>query len=255
MKFSSAFCPNCGTRRPMTEPLSIDGNPNRRLRRNVLGGWAFTISLISLFQSARAPFQNISSLTIVFFAVAVVLTILAFRAANARGLKKGLTITALVFCCLSGFMLLPSILLGPSNTRDATVDKISAEATTPKPLSADKLKALCKEIPYKDIMRNPEKYSGDYITVTLKISQVLESGWVDSKTYYRCYSDSGSGLYFDNEYYLVDNRPDGAIKLLKDDVIQVYGRVDGAEEVTRALTLSSEEVLSITMLYCVLVDE
>ena len=151
-KFSSAFCPNCGTRRPITEPLSIDGKPNRRQRRNVLGGWAFTISLISLFQSARASFQNVSSLTIVSFAVAVVLTILAFRAANARGLKKGLTITALVFCCLSGFMLLPDIFLGSLYTKDTTSNKISASITS-KPSVTQTANQQQKEtnIPQSDI--------------------------------------------------------------------------------------------------------
>ena len=131
-KFSSTFCPNCGARRPVTEPLSIDGKPNKSQRRNVLGGWAFTISLITFSQSSLTSIINVSWLTIVLFALAVVLTILAFRAANARGLKKGLAITALVFCCLSGIMLLPAIILGSSYTGDATLNKPSA-ATTSEP--------------------------------------------------------------------------------------------------------------------------
>jgi len=115
---------------------------------------------------------------------------------------------------------------------------------------------MCEEIPYKDIMRNPDDYTARYITVTLKISQVMDERWLDDKVCYRCYSDnSGYEFYFDDEYYVVDYRPEGSMKLLKGDVITIYGQVIGVEELTRALTWTNDEVVSITMLYCELIDE
>jgi len=115
---------------------------------------------------------------------------------------------------------------------------------------------MCEEIPYKDILRNPDDYTDRYVTITLRISQVINGGWLDDKTYFRCYDDEdGNEWYIYDEYYIVDNRESGSMKLLSDDIIQIYGQVLGTEEVTRALTWTDDEIVSISMLYCNLIDE
>lgn len=270
-EFESAFCPNCGAPRPPAEPLSIDKSKNNR--KNPLGIWAFVISFFTMYGSAKASSYESIGLIPVFLIASIVLTIFAFRAAKERNLKKGLTITALVFCCLSGLILLRSSIAKANNAIDSylanNTDSVAAVSTpaptktpahtavpTPTPLDIDNLIAICEEIPYKDILRNPDDYTGRYVTITLRISQMIDDGWFDDTTCYRCYDDEdGNEWYIYDEYYIVDNRETGSIKLLSDDIIQIYGQVLGAEEVTRALTWSDDEIVSISMLYCNLIDE
>ena len=269
--FDSAFCPNCGTARPLHEPLSIDSAKSEQ--KNPMGVWAFIVSLFTLLAANSARYYDTHWVDYLFLGISIILVVLAFKAAKERNLKRGLTITALIFCCVSAALLLP-VLINDLNDNDVTRSETSASertnettssvtntptptpAPTPTPLTVDSLVAMCEEIPYKDIMRNPDDYTARYITVTLKISQVMDERWLDDKVCYRCYSDnSGYEFYFDDEYYVVDYRPEGSMKLLKGDVITIYGQVIGVEELTRALTWTNDEVVSITMLYCELIDE
>lgn len=263
--FSSAYCPTCGNKRPDIEPLSLETKKN--IRRNPTGVWAFVISLLTFITAYSARLHDEHLSNIIFLVISIILTILAFKKAKEYNLKRGLTITSLVLCCISAILLLPILIndlnesnqgIKPSETRRTALITTQAPTSTPTipPLTADELKNLCEEIPYKDILRNPDDFNGRYITITLKISQVIKSGWVDGRTYYRCYSDNdGYDFYFDDEYYVADYRSNGSLKLLDGDIITVYGQVLGSEELIRALTGTSDEIVSIAMIYCDLIAE
>lgn len=128
---------------------------------------------------------------------------------------------------------------------------------TATPIPIEELKSLCKEIDYKSILRDPAAHFGEYVKITVQISQVVDASWSNGyKTGYRCYSDnSGYGVYFDDEYYIEDARPDGSVKLLSDDVITVYGVVYGTIEVERAINGTKDEIAYISMLDCELQGE
>lgn len=198
--------------------------------------------------------SNDSGLWIVLLIVTFALIIWAFAEAIVHYVGFITIILALAICAIAIYARVIETQPQLSEQNTASVVSVSP-APSPTPLTVDSLKNLCEEIPYKSILRNPEDYTARYITVTLEISQVIKSGWLDEKTYYRCYTDDGSGLYWGNEYYIVDYRPSDAMKLLDGDVIQVYGQVLGIEEVTRALTRTDDEVVSIAMLYSVLISE
>lgn len=108
--------------------------------------------------------------------------------------------------------------------------------------------ASCKAYSYKKVMRNPKKYIGKKIKIKCQISQIQEDG-LFTKKYYRCYSYSGYGIYAGNEYVIYDERISNSPKLLEDDIITVYGTIEEPEEVTRALTGTSDEVFTIDMKY------
>jgi hypothetical protein len=131
----------------------------------------------------------------------------------------------------------------------------SAATQEPTPaVSEEDFRASCETLDYKSLLRNPDEYIGKNVTVTVKISQVLSETYGDEK-YYRCYTDdSGSGFYYDDEYYIADDRYDGTPKLLEDDIITIYGTYEGIETITRAIGGTSDEVPQISMKYVTLVE-
>lgn len=130
-----------------------------------------------------------------------------------------------------------------------------AEVTEPQ-MTEEEYKAECAGVNYKDLCRYPDDYAGTKVRLTVKVSQVMDASFFSSDKAWRCYTDnSGNGFYFDDEYYILDKRGDGAVKILEDDIITVYGEFTGLEKVTRALTGTDEEVPRIEARYVELVEE
>lgn len=131
-----------------------------------------------------------------------------------------------------------------------TLSPKQAKAKAKKEAQAAKKKFInsCKEYPYKKVMRNPKKFVNKKIKIKCQISQISQGGFF-TKGFLRCYSYSGYGIYAENEYVVYDERVSSSPKLLDDDIITVYGIINEPEEMTRALTGTSEEVFTITMKY------
>lgn len=120
-------------------------------------------------------------------------------------------------------------------------------------ISEEEFKSLCAEYKYKDVLRNPENYIGEKVKIRVKISSVHEAGMLNPDKYYLSYSQSEYGWYGDY-YGIIDKRVDNSLKLLSDDVIEVYGEI-ADPEYTKSLILSSEEIFIINMKYCELISE
>ena len=143
-----------------------------------------------------------------------------------------------------------------ASSKAAAEKKISSASTSTVELSEDEYKAKCVEVDYKDLCRYPEKYSHKRIKVKAKIQQVMDASLFNSSKTYRVQTDtSGYGWYLDDEYFVTDKRTSGTVKLLEDDVIVIYGEFSGMENVTRALTWTTDEVPGIQMKYAELVKE
>lgn len=124
--------------------------------------------------------------------------------------------------------------------------------TSPDPaVEEDEYKESCEVVNYKDLCRYPGDYIGTAIRVEVKIYQIMNAGGLFSKeTAWRGMTDNdGYNFYFDDEYYLLDKRPEGSVKVLEDDILVVYGEFTGLEEITRALTFTTEEIPRIDVKY------
>lgn len=123
-------------------------------------------------------------------------------------------------------------------------------------ISEEEYKNLCKEYNYKDVLRNPENYIGEKIVITVKISSVHEKSWSNPTKYYFAYSESvpDSGYYLGDRYGIFDERENADLKLLKDDVIKVYGEIADTEQ-TQSMIVMSEEIFCINMKYVELLEE
>lgn len=148
-------------------------------------------------------------------------------------------------------------------TAETTVEETTTEAETTAPEtealaveSETEFKQSCQVIPYKTMQRTPEEYIGARIVLTVKISQVIPGGLFDNGQYYRVNTDnSGYDLYLDDEYIMYDMRPEGSMKILQDDILNVYAEFAGITEVTRAFTSTTEEVPAINVYYADLIGE
>lgn len=138
-----------------------------------------------------------------------------------------------------------------SDVSESTASSIAAEPE----LTEDEYKALCETIPYKDLCRYPDKYTGSKIAIKVKVQQIMDSSWLSNDKAWRVQTDNdGYGLYLDDEYYVIDKRAEGSVKVLTDDVVVIYGEFTGTVNVTRALTNTTDEIPSIDVKYADLVD-
>lgn len=141
-------------------------------------------------------------------------------------------------------------------TSKASASTASSVASVAPEISEDDYKAECQTVDYKELCRYPEKYEGTKIVVKVKVSQIIDANFSGSEKAWRTYTDnSGYGFYADDEYYMLDKRGGDAVKILEDDIITVYGEFTGLEEITRALTSTTDEPPRIEVKYADLVDE
>lgn len=128
---------------------------------------------------------------------------------------------------------------------------------TKKPKTAKQIKkeyiASCKEYKYKDVLRNPSDYTGKKVKIKLKILSVHEESVLNDTKYYIAYSKGEYGWY-ENMYAVFDKRISDDLKLLEDDIIEVYGEIAEPED-TVSLIVASSEVFAINMKYVKLIDE
>lgn len=141
-------------------------------------------------------------------------------------------------------------------TSKASASTASSVASVAPEISEDDYKAECQTVDYKELCRYPEKYEGTKIVVKVKVSQIIDANFSGSEKAWRTYTDnSGYGFYADDEYYMLDKRGGDAVKILEDDIITVYGEFTGLEEITRALTSTTDELPHIEVKYADLVEE
>lgn len=141
-------------------------------------------------------------------------------------------------------------------TPKASESTASSVASVVPEISEDDYKAECQTVDYKELCRYPEKYEGTKIVVKVKVSQIIDANFSGSEKAWRTYTDnSGYGFYADDEYYMLDKRGGDAVKILDDDIINVYGEFTGLEKITRALTSTTDELPRIEVKYADLVEE
>ncbi len=133
----------------------------------------------------------------------------------------------------------------------AAINNISSGGTTNlKNTSAKKETkkdyiAQCIKIPFNDIMRNPNKYTGKRIKVRGEISQYIEGGVLTEEmfTLYEDYErdwDDKNATYHDKRWIIIMKQPDED-RILVDDIVEFYGEFTGLQKVKTILGESRTE--------------
>jgi len=118
---------------------------------------------------------------------------------------------------------------------------------TPEQVTAipeDEYKASAVEIDYETLARNPEQLKGRRVKLSGKVFQVFESG---RSTQIHLHMNRAEFGWRDSVYIFYD-RPKGADRILEDDMITIWGDVNGLQ--TLQTILGSEiTVPSVTAKY------
>ena len=143
----------------------------------------------------------------------------------------------------------------PNKTQTETKENKKKEQKPKTELTEKEYKKACKKYKYKDVLRNPEKYIGKKIVITVQINTVKEEGFLNPTKYYFAYSEGDYGLFYEDFYAIFDKRKDTEDpKLLSEDIIKVWGEISEPQETT-SLIVNSEEVFCIDMKYVELIEE
>lgn len=86
--------------------------------------------------------------------------------------------------------------------------------------------ASCQEIGYNDLARNPDKYKGQAFKFTGEVIQVVEPTFGETVTLRIDVTKTEYDFYTDTIYATV-TVPDGSDRILKDDIITIYGDCEG----------------------------
>lgn len=122
-------------------------------------------------------------------------------------------------------------------------------------ISKEEFIASCEEISYKTLARTPDDYKGKRIKLTVKISQIIQGGFLDNGEYYRAYTNDEYDFWSGDEYLIKDTRNNKDVKILQDDILIVYGEFDGTRTMERALTGVKEDVLTVNAVYMELLED
>jgi len=152
-------------------------------------------------------------------------------------------------------------------TISTTQTKITTEVTTqvkattesPKKIRK-KFKESCREVKYKDIMRNPDDYIGENIKCKVYVYEALCGGLFSGvDDYYGCYLlDEDGNKNYNRFAWILDYRDKSDktyFKILDEDVVMVYGTFDGLKDSKNYLSGSKSEDFGLNMKYAELISE
>ena len=286
-KFYGNECPNCHCHIVDSTYVQPNTLPNqgsvsskvieKKKSSNLCGTFGFILSLISLFAICLSP------VTAIILAIgALVLSTIGVAKTNA---KKGLAIAGITISAIACLLGCVAYFLTDTDTKDTTSDKAvvsteltseatekssevdtstteadttissetESETTSTQDLSPDEFKAKCQPLSYNDIARNPDNYVGQYFKVDVQIFDVMSGAWYTPyDTYYKAYTDDGSGTYFDHMIWLFDYRDtdsEGYTKLLNEDIVTVYGVFNEMTETENSFTGEKGEDIGLDIYY------
>jgi hypothetical protein len=92
-------------------------------------------------------------------------------------------------------------------------------------VSEPEYKAMCSEIAFSELARNPDSYQGQMFKFTGEVIQVIEgSGMVDIRMNVTKIEDEYfDWVYYEDTIYAIVRVADGADKILEGDIITIYG--------------------------------
>ncbi|MBE6915993.1 MAG: zinc ribbon domain-containing protein [Ruminococcaceae bacterium] len=130
-----------------------------------------------------------------------------------------------------------SIFSSPNSTEKGEVVKVDSGEQSVKVeepvISEEEYKASCTFVSYKDIARNPNNHVGQKAVFTGKVIQVQESG---KRVVLRVSVTKGEyGIWDDTVYVDYRRKEENESRVLEDDIITMYGEIQGIKEYTSVL--------------------
>lgn len=111
---------------------------------------------------------------------------------------------------------------------DATAEEQTDEETTAEEETTEQIdyRETCVAVGYKDIARMPDDYKGMDVYFSGQVIQVMESSFSNSVTYRINVTQDEYGFWEDT-VYVTYSLPDGAPRILEEDIVTFYGVCQG----------------------------
>lgn len=269
------FCPNCGapTQEEKAE-ATLNGQPlnatppeppkKQKKRIPTWGIIAIVMAVICLLLFAISQELSMSLGVTAVIGGIVYIIMLIISAIKKRGIKPYAICLAACFVLFAIGIATPS-----SNSPDSEASNTSPDApavasvknetktetnaetkahatekknngpTEPYEDPLEKLEKIykenCSKVSYKEIARNPDKYTGKQVKFTGEVSQVIESAWGTGVTLLVNVTKDEYGLYDDTIYVDYTPKSSGEERILEDDIITIYGDFEGLTSYTSVL--------------------
>lgn len=115
--------------------------------------------------------------------------------------------------------------------------------TTTKPAKTNEeiiqtYKEECQTYNYKDIFRYAEDYKGKYVKYTGEVIQVMEDSYGARKMYTLRVDVTKTDYGYEDTVYVRYFPMENAPRILEDDIITIYGELDGLETYTSIMGTS-----------------
>lgn len=264
------FCPDCGAptqekqieTAPDTQPFNVMTPETPKKQKKKLPSWGVIAIVLAVFVLLMSvAFQDIGmalgmTAMVGFFVYIVGLIISAIKKKSVKPFAIGIAACAVLFIVgMSSSDSEPSdngmTTTSPSSTVTTTQTKTEAETKakttqkskpketytvqTPDEELEKVYKKNCSKVAYKEIARNPDKYTGQQVKYTGKVSQVIESTWGTSVTLLVNVTKDEYGFYDDAIYVNYTPSSSGEGRVLEEDIITIYGEFEGLTSYTSVL--------------------
>lgn len=174
----------------------------------------------------------------------------------------------------------------PATAEEVVEEPIEETPVAPEPeaisdpaISKDEFIASCIPFPFKDVARNPENYIGQNFSYTAYISSAREGGlFTGYQKYYitypfnldeayewieKGYADDLEdakyiGMNSEISVWVLDNRDSSDrdyLKVLENDIVEIYGTFTGMQETKNSLNNSRSEELSLDIKFADLISD
>ena len=123
------------------------------------------------------------------------------------------------------------------NTETIIVKYSLGHKKTPEEIAEEEkaaFKGSCQGYSYDEISRNPDNYKGKPAVFRGKVAQVLESSY-SSSIDLRVNVTEGSYGWWEDTIYVSYTLPEGSSRILEDDIITIYGTLNGLYSYTAVL--------------------
>ena len=137
--------------------------------------------------------------------------------------KKGCLITAIVLLVVVVFFI--SLGSGDDTSATLTTDTNGDVILNEEVIAQDDFKASCIEISYEELARNPENYKDQRMVFTGEVIQCEEI--YNTEYYARVNVTADEYGFYSDTIYVTFNIPEGADKILEEDIVKLYGICQG----------------------------
>lgn len=141
----------------------------------------------------------------------------------------------------------------PLTRNDEETEEEAPEVIDPTAYSEEEFRAMCANVDFRKLMRTPDTYLNQCLTLEVTIVAQVDGGLFDENTYYLVSAEDKNGV--ERYYILRDDRGEDAMLLFEGDVITVYGQMFATCKVPVEYGIRNNKVPAISIVYCDLEEE